>query len=230
MIARLEPDKRIPEELRETYAHLAGSLMWTDGAFEELMFLFGTSENVHFLNETVPAFFVRHQELLIDDIVLSLSRMTDERQSGFGKNRQENLTLARLLDLQGEQCQQLRTELEKRLTKIRDTAKQLRTYRHKRLAHSDLAHLLSPSTKLGDIGPIKDLVDQMKALLDQISDFLGAFEFFFTRVETTSYSPPRSYGDAEDLIAYLKLAVETENKAKNEALKAADEASAGIES
>jgi hypothetical protein len=227
MIARLEPDKRIPEKLRETYAHLAGNVMWTYGAFEELMFLFGTSENVDLLNETAPAFFVRYQGLLIDDIVLSLSRMTDEKQSGSRKNPQENLTLARLLDLPDAQCQQLRTELKKRWAKIRDTAKPLRTYRHKRLAHSDLAHVLSPSTKLGgDIGSMNELLDQMKKLLDQISDFLSTFDCFFTGVETTSHSPPASYADADDLIAYLKLAIETENKAKNEVLKAADESSA----
>jgi AbiU2 len=169
---------------------------------------------------------VRHQGLLIDDIALSLSRMTDEKQSGSRKNPQENLTLARLLDLPDAQCQQLRTELKKRWAKIRDTAKQLRTYRHKRLAHSDLAHHLSRSTKLGaDIS-----IGSMKKLLDQISDFLTTFDCFFTGVETTSYSPPASYGDADDLIAYLKLAIETENKAKNEVLKAADEASEGIAS
>jgi AbiU2 len=226
MIARLEPDKRIPEKLRETYVHLAGNLMWTYGALEELMFLFGTSENVHLLSETAPAFFVRHQDLLIDDIALSLSRMTDEKQSGSPKNPQENLTLARLLDLPDAQCQQLRTELKKRWAKIRDTAKQLRTYRHKRLAHSDLHHL-SSSTKLG--GDIS--IGSMKKLLGQISDFLSTFAYFFTGVETTSYSPPASYGDAHDLIAYLKLAIETQNKVKNEVLKAAaDEASAGIAS
>jgi hypothetical protein len=223
MIARLEPDKRIPEKLRETYAHLAGNVMLTYGSLEELMSLFGTSENVHLLNETAPAFFVRHQGLLIDDIALSLSRMTDEKQSGSRKNPQENLTLARLLDLPDAQCQQLRTELKKRWAKIRDSAKQLRTYRHKRLAHSDLAHHLSRSTKLGADIPI----GSMKKLLDQISDFLNTFDCFFTGVETTSYSPPTSYGDAHDLIAYLKLAIETENKAKNEVLKAANQASAG---
>jgi hypothetical protein len=174
MIVRLEPDKRIPEKLRGTYAHLAGNLMWTYGAFEQLMFLFGTSENVHFLNEHFPAFFVRHQDLLINDIALSLSRMTDEKQSGSRKNPQENLTLARLLDLPDAQCQQLRTELKKRWAKIRDSSKRLRTYRHKRLAHSDLAYHLSPSTKVGAAISI----GSMKKLLDEISDFLSTFEFF----------------------------------------------------
>ena len=62
----------------------------------------------------------------------------------------------------------------------------------------------------------------MKELPDQISDFLSTFDCFFTGVEVPSYSPPAGYGNADDLIAYLKLAIETENKAKNEILKAAD--------
>ncbi len=221
MIARVKPDKRIPEKLRKIYAHLAGNLIWTYGAFEELMVLFGTSETVNLLNETAPAFFVRHQHLLLENIILSLSRMTDEKWSGSRNNRQENLTLAQLLDLPDTRCQELRTELHKKWTKIRDTAKQLRTYRHKRLAHSDLAHHLSPSTKLGaDIS-----IGSMKKLLEQISDLLKTFDYFFTGVEH-AYRPPATYGDPSDLIFYLKLAMETENKTHNERLKAACEASA----
>jgi len=101
MNARLGPDKRIPEKLRETYAHLAGNVMWTYGAYEELMFLFGTSENVDLLNETVPAFFVRHQDLLIDDIALSLSRMTDEKQSGSRKQPSRKFDVGSSLGLTG---------------------------------------------------------------------------------------------------------------------------------
>jgi len=222
MIARLEPDKRIPEELREVYSHLARNVIETHGALDELMFLFGTSENVSVLNATAAAFFVRHERLLIDDIILSLSRMTDEKWSASRKNRQENLSLARLLELSDAKYRQLRTDLRKKWTEIKGTAKQLRMYRHKLLAHASLADYLSPSTKLGqDIS-----IASIKKLLEQISDFLNAFDYFFTGVETT-YSCPASYGDANDLIAYLNLAIETEKKTKNELLKAADEASTG---
>lgn len=221
MITRVKPDERIPEELQEICAHLAGNLIWTQGAFEELMFLFGTSETVALLNETAPAFFVRHQDLLLENIILSLSRMTDEKRSGSRKNSQENLTLAHLLDLPDARCQQLRTELHKKWINIRDAAKQLRTYRHKRLAHSDLAHHLSPSTKVRASVPIAS----MKKLLEQISDLLKTFDHFFTGVEG-GYQPPATYGDASDLIAYLKLAIETKNKIHNECLKAGGEVSA----
>jgi AbiU2 len=223
MATRLEPDKRIPEKLREIYAHLAGNLIETYGALKELMFLFGTSENVKLLNETAPSFFVHHERLLVDHIILSLSRMTDEKGSGSGTNTQENLSLPRLLELPDAKYQQLRTDLQKKWTEIKGAAKELRTYRHKFLAHADLAHHLSPSSKLGaDIS-----IGSIRKLLDHISDFLNTFDYFFTNVETTSYHPPATYGDESDLIAYIKLAIETENKIQNDRLRAADEASAG---
>jgi hypothetical protein len=47
------------------------------------MFLFGTKEVVNVLNATAPAFFVRHERSLVDSIVVSLSRMTDENIERF---------------------------------------------------------------------------------------------------------------------------------------------------
>ena len=39
MIARLEPvDERIPEKVRGIYSHLAGNVIETHGALDELMF------------------------------------------------------------------------------------------------------------------------------------------------------------------------------------------------
>jgi hypothetical protein len=222
MFVRLEPDKRIPEELREIYAHLAGNVMETYGALDELMSLFGTKEIVNVLNATAAAFFVRHQRLLIDNIILSLSRMTDEKQSGSG---QENLSLPHLLELTDPKHQGLRTDLHKKWIEIKGAAKHLRTYRHKLLAHADLAQHVSRASKLG--GDIS--IGSVKKLFDQISDFLNAFDYFFTGVETTSYHPPAAYGDTSGLIAYLKLAIETETKIQNEPLKAADEASGRME-
>jgi AbiU2 len=219
MIARVEPDEQIPEKFREIYSHLAGKLIQTHGAFEELMLLFGTKEVVNVLNATAPAFFVRHERLLVDSIVLSLSRMTDEKSSGSGRNRQQNLTLGRLLELPDTQSQQLRQELAKKWTKIRKIAEQLRPYRHKFLAHSDLAQHLSRSTKLAT----NISIGLIKKLLEQINDFLNTFDYFFTSIETT-YRAPASYGDASDLIAYLNLAIDTENKTKGEILKAVGKA------
>jgi hypothetical protein len=198
IISRLNnPDARIPEELREIYAHFVGILIETLGALDELTILFSTSkEAVELMNKTAPTFFARHEQLLIQHIILSVARLTDPRQSGSRKNAQDNLTL--------------------RWKTISTAAQPFRQYRHKLLAHASLAEYLSPATKVGD----KITLASMNVLLTQIGDYLGAFDCFFTSVDTGFYYP-RSYGEAGDLLAYLKLAVEAEKKENDERLQAA---------
>lgn len=150
------------------------------------------------MNAAAPAFFMRHEHLLIDHIILCLSRLTDEKQSGLRKNRQENLTLARLLDA-------LCVDLKKKWKEIKADAEPVRLYRHKLLAHTSLTHYLSPSTSLANGITMKSV----RNLLDQILDYLAAFDYFFTGVDTP-VGYPASYGDATDLIAYLRLAAEAE--------------------
>ena len=99
-MSRLEPSEKIPAELREIYAHLAGDLIDTLGVLKELRILYSTSEEaINLMKRVADTFFARHERLLIDHIILFVSRATDERKSGPRNNRQENLTLDCLLDL-----------------------------------------------------------------------------------------------------------------------------------
>jgi hypothetical protein len=218
IISRLNnPDPRIPEELREIYAHFVGILIETLGALDELTILFSTSkEAVELMNKTAPTFFSRHEQLLIQHIILSVARLTDPRQSGTRKNAQDNLTLIRLVDLSDPNHHKLRIDLQSRWKTISTAAEPFRQYRHKLLAHASLAEYLSPATKVGD----KITLASMRVLLTQIGDYLNAFDCFFTAVDTGFYYPP-SYGEAGDLLAYLKLAVEAEKKENDERLQAA---------
>jgi AbiU2 len=217
IISRLNnPDPRIPEKLRQPYAHLVGIVIETLGVLDELTILYSTSkEAIDVMNKTAPTFFNRHQELLIHYIILSISRLTDKKESGPFKNRQQNLTLERLLDLEEAQHGALLADLTKRLELIRTDAKPVREYRHKLLAHAGLAEYLSLATLGEDI-----TVGSMRDLLRQIGDYLVAFECFFTSVDSSLYYP-RSYGEADDLLEYLKLGVEAENKQNEDRLAAA---------
>jgi len=146
---------------------------------------------------------------------LSVSRLTDRKESGPYKNRQQNLTLERLLDLQKPEHEKLRTDLEERLATIRTDAEPLRQYRHKLIAHASLAHYLSPSTPLGE----NITIASMRDLLGRIGDYVVAFDCFFTNVDSPLHYPP-SYGEADDLLAYLRLAVEAEKKQNEDLLNA----------
>src|SRR6266480_5208229 len=212
IISRVEVSPKIPSELREVYEHLAGAVINTLGSYSELVTLFSMSEEtVELMNATAPTFFVRHQQLLVDHTILSLSRLTDEKHSGPRKNPQDNLTLPRLLDLHEPEHHQLRVDLQRKWKTIKVASSPIRLYRHKLLAHASLVHYLSPSTRLGD----EITMTSMKNLLDEILDYLATFDCFFTGVDTPLSYPP-SYGEATDLIAYLRTAVDAEKKLNDE--------------
>jgi hypothetical protein len=156
---------------------------------------------------------VRHQHLLSDYVILSISRLTDDQRSGRGKNRQENLTLARLRDLEPE-YHELRVDLSKKLAVIQAEAKPVRLFRHKVLAHTDQVHRLSPSTELADNITLKSMRD----LLSRIDDYVITFQCFFIQVDTP-LEPPTSSGDADELLEYLRRGLDAEKEAIQAAVK-----------
>ena len=220
IISRVEGvSPKVPTELREVYGYLAGAVIDTLGCYSELVTLFTSKETIDLMNTTAPTFFVRHQQLLVDHTILSLSRLTDEKHGGPRKN-QDNLTLPRLLDLHKPEHHQLRVDLQRKWTTIKAASLPIRLYRHKLLAHASLVHYLSPSMRLGD----EITMTSMKDLLDEILDYLATFDCFFTGVGTP-LSYPLSYGEAGDLITYLRSAVNAETKLNDERRSAALESS-----
>lgn len=215
MIARLEPDERIPAELQEIYGHLAGSVIETQGLFKELEVLYTSKENTELLDSTARTFFDRHQQLLISHIILSISRLTDGKQSGSRKNPQENLTLGQLLDEQilGSEWQ---LTLQKKWTVIKAATEPFRQYRHKILAHASKVHYLAPSTTLGD----NITITTMRSALELIADFLSTFDFFYTGTDSP-VNYPWTDGEAPDLLVYLKLGVEAQAKSDADRYEAA---------
>jgi HEPN superfamily AbiU2-like protein len=215
IIGRLNnPDPRIPAELRDIYEHLAGGLMDTLGVLDELTVLFSTSkEAVALMNQTAATFFVRHEQLLIHHIVLSVARFTDPERSGHRSNPQDNLVLSRLLNLKPEQ-KRLRNDLAARLKVIRTLAEPMRRYRHKLLAHASMAEYLAPATNIG--GDIT--LGSMRDVLTKIGEYISTFEEFFTGNDATFYYP-RSYGEAADLLEYLRLGLDAEKKQNENRLK-----------
>lgn len=207
MIARLEPDPRIPAELQEVYGHLAGSVIETQGLYRELEVLYTSKETTELLDKTAQTFFIRHQQLVIGHIILSIARLTDEKQSGNRKNPQENLTLPQLLDARVLRSDQLLT-LQKKWTAIKGATAPVRQYRHKILAHASKVHYLAPSTTLG-----KNItITTMGSMLVEIADYLSTFDFFFTGTDSP-VNYPWTHGEAPDLLAYLKLGLETQAQA-----------------
>jgi HEPN superfamily AbiU2-like protein len=156
---------------------------------------------VALLNSTAPDFFVLVQELLVNNIILSIARLTDKPGSGR-KPPQENLTLSRLvLELSEQKYPELHTRLDEKWKRIEKMSCPIRLYRHKLLAHADRVECLKANTDLGE----KITIKLIRELLEQIAAFLNTFDFEFTNAETDYPDLVRTHSDvANDLIAYLR--------------------------
>ena len=137
----------------------------------------------------------------MDNIILSIARLTDKAESGR-KPPQENLTLSRLvLELSDPKYSELRTGLDEKCKRIEEMSDPIRSYRHKVLAHADKVECLKPNTEVG-----KDIsIKLIREVLEQIADFLNAFDYEFTKAEVHYPSTPRDV--TEDFIVYLQKSV-----------------------
>ena len=120
--------------------------------------LFGKAEHVELLNLIGGPFFARMQHLLMDDLRLCVSRLTDAPQSGKDK---KNLTVRQLLDFC--ECDKLREEVKEQVEAAEQAAgESARRHRNKRISHKDLAYAIGdselPSTTLGQIRRALDAV------------------------------------------------------------------------
>ena len=191
----VNPPAAIPRELGELYGYLSGALIGTYQSLNALERLYMDADVVALLNSTAPEFFVLLQELLADNIILSIAKLTDKATTGG----QENLTLSRLVrELSEQKYPELRTRLNEKYERIKKMSCPITLYRHKLLAHADQVECLKANTELGKEIPIK----LIRELLEQIADFLNTFDYEFTKGETDYPSTPRDVTD--DFIAYLR--------------------------
>jgi len=123
------------------------------------------SENVEVLNATAPDFFGWTQGLIVDSVLLGISRLTDPGAT-FGE---PNATLQRLVDLTDWKTTDQITwqRFTDSLATVVATCKLCRQHRHKRLGHSDRA-IAMRATKLPEV-TVRNIDDA----LESIERFLG---------------------------------------------------------
>jgi hypothetical protein len=226
---RVNPSTKIPEELKEPYGYLAGALVGAYQSFNTLERLYMDAGVVAVLNRTAPEFFLLLQGLLVDNILLSIARLTDKATTGGRENLtlstlvqelsnnillsiakltdkattegRENLTLSTLVQELSKHKKyfDLRTRLDEKCTRIQKMSDPIRLYRHKLLVHADKVECLNANTKVG-----KDIsIKLIRGMLEQIADFLDTFDHAFTNGGETNY-PSVPEDVAGDFIDYLQ--------------------------
>jgi hypothetical protein len=172
--------------------------------------LFAHSEQrISLLNETGPMVFYVFQHLLLDEVTLSICRLTDPATTG----KRENHSLERLVV--GVQEKELSEKLEPILKAVRDLAQPFRDRRNRAIAHSDLETKLKLETN-----PLPGISREMvEKTLEQIRALMNAYDLRYFKNTTMYQEVILPLGaDGDFLSEQLRRAVAFRDLEKNGAI------------
>jgi AbiU2 len=130
------------EELGELQYLLWHDVTWLHLKWFEFRELFGTKPSrVDLMNETAPTFFSHLEDVVWNDVLLHLSRLTDPPAT---RGRQ-NLTFRRFPPLVARLP--IRDAIHAALDKVDSVSRFARDWRDRRLAHRDFRHAQDPAAR-----------------------------------------------------------------------------------
>lgn len=197
----MQENNSIPSTVAEIYNELQSEVTWLHGRWICYRQLFAHSpKRIELLNESASAFFYIIQEVLLDEVQVSLSKLTDPATSG----KHENLSLEQLQKrIEASADKALAEICRALLNKLHTQCEHFRTRRHKKLAHIDLDVALSVQT-LPEVS--RHMIED--ALLT-LRNYLNAIELHFNDTEW-GYEDFIMSSDGEALIATLKVGLRYE--------------------
>jgi hypothetical protein len=154
-------------------------------------------ENVDLLNKSGSNVFQLLQQLILDDVMLSLCRLTDPPRS-MGS---ENASLRNLVEkLQTRLPGQSKLKIDTKLTELNAHLAKVRVLRNKALSHNDLTHALNAALlPRPTYDELEGAIGAATSILNEITG--QAFDY------STEYMPHVPYGcDGNKLLAVLAKA------------------------
>jgi hypothetical protein len=190
-------------ELGGVYNELSSEVSWAHAKWNQYRQLYARSpERIDLLNQAASHFFGVLQELLLEDVILHLARLTDTPQIG----RRDNLTLLRLPALIPDA--QLSAEVTNLLDSVLTACASIRLWRNRRLAHRDLAIAMASTTDpLPGISraDVEDALASMRAMLNRLAGHYWGSKTDYQCVITSGR-------DADSLVYYLQLGLRAEEQ------------------
>lgn len=161
----------------------------------QYVYLFNESEErIRLLNACARWFFGTTQRLMMREVILGISRLTDPRKTG----KHANLVLSSLLDDPGiNHHQGLRAELEKAIEKVKVAAAPIRHHRDKYIAHLDEGTAVEATRH-----PLPGI---KKGLIRQVIDDMGAvYNMHGSRTrDSHAFFELTALGSAQSLVEIL---------------------------
>lgn len=195
--------KPIPPEVAPVYDELRSEVTWLHGRWICYRQLYAESpKRIELLDESAGTFFYILQDLLFDEVQVTLSKLTDPAKTG----KFENLSLEQLQALlQAHGDTTLAQQCRKTLDTLHTQCVAFRHRRHKKLAHLDLSTALRTSGQ-----PLPGVSRQMieDALLT-IRTYLNAIEMHYNDSEW-GYEHFIMGDDGDALVATLRAGLRYE--------------------
>jgi hypothetical protein len=178
-------------------------LTWLHIKWEEFRVLYGTSEKeIALLNAVAPNFFGRVQEVLWQDLMLHISRLTDPPKSAG----RDNLSIRRLPTLIDEPDLKAQTEVLVAQAVARSAF--ARDWRNRYLAHCDLGH--AEDSSLHALAPASR--QDVKEVLAEIRKPINVIELHFEGLTTSFEHSIPSLRGAAALLRFIQNNVPAEKR------------------
>lgn len=174
-------------ELEDVVGFLAGQLQGLAEDVHVFQTLFEDAETQRILQNVAPRCFARFQYALLDEIFITISRVTDSEATRVGGEIRKNVTLKRLRGLLHE-TDLLNDELDGAIDDLIQIASSIRRHRSTMIAHLD-----DSSARLGQIErpddgfPVVDFLKRSQDLFDGIKGALGDTEGYSVARETYAH-------------------------------------------
>ncbi len=124
-----------------------------------------SGERIDLLNSVAPALWAALQRIIQDSVYLSIARLTDAAQScGHSNFTIASLTIAAT----NEGLDQLASDIDAHITRIRSAAETIRWHRHKRLAHKDADVAQKNSYDRPSILAIENVLNELRTTFNHI--------------------------------------------------------------
>lgn len=167
----------IPPGILEVFEELRTEIVWLHGRWIVYRELYGESKKrIELLNECASTFFYVMQDVLLGEVQVSLSKLTDPADAG----KFENLTLEQLQKrVESHGGQQLSMDLRALLDDLHRKCQPFRTWRNKRLAHLDLTTAMQSTAN-----PLPDISRQMiEEALQVVREYMNSIERHYCDTE-----------------------------------------------
>jgi hypothetical protein len=190
------------DELGTIYHALWNEVAWLYTKWEEYVELFGTkASRIELINQAAGHFFRVVQDVLWDDTLIHIARLTDPPKS----RGRDNLTIQLLPPLLRDDA--VRGAVQARIDSAIAKAAFCRDWRNRRIAHSDLKLALESGAE-----PLRDASrDLVRAAMESLADVLNEIAGRLMN-STTGFEGAGNIRGARDLLYVLDDGLATERE------------------